>query len=123
MQTDLRDDVIAAPAHAADRDGSAPHLIVVAYAVAPGPGGPEAVVNARLVQALARHWPSGITVISAGGPPDGMPGGSAANESDPTFHISNGAAKRLTSSSSIAYRSLNRMLFEVTGDGLKNHSW
>gem|GEM_PF-5195254 len=47
-------------------DDSLPHLIVVAYALAPGPGGPEAEVNATLVRALAAHWPAGVSAISGG---------------------------------------------------------
>src|SRR5207244_9501915 len=46
-----------------------PSLIVVAYAVAPGPAGPEGHVNARFLQALARYWPSKVTVITAGDSP------------------------------------------------------
>jgi len=47
-----------------------PSLIVVAYAVAPGPGGPEGHVNARFLRALARYWPSQVTVITAGDSPN-----------------------------------------------------
>lgn len=45
------------------------HLIVVAYAVAPGPGGPEGHVNARFLQALAEYWPGTFAVITAGASP------------------------------------------------------
>src|SRR2546427_701493 len=45
------------------------HLIIVAYAVAPGPGGAEGIVNTRLLRALAEHWPFGVSVITAGGIP------------------------------------------------------
>jgi hypothetical protein len=43
----------------------APPLILVAYAVDPGPGGAEAEVNARFVRALRDTWRAPVTVITA----------------------------------------------------------
>jgi len=44
-------------------------LIVVAHALAPGPGEPESQVNLELVRALVTGWLDGVTVISGGEPP------------------------------------------------------
>lgn len=55
-------------------------LVIVAYAIAPGPGGPEGHVNARMLEALATvGWPDGVSVITAGAAPQ-LPDGRAVSE-------------------------------------------
>src|ERR1035441_5151358 len=108
----------------ASRDnGTAPHLIIVAYALSPGPGGPEGIVNARLVRALARYWPSGVSVISAGGPPSLEEGECFFSKPEWAFHMGDGHVKGLRDRQSFIYRCINRAVYELTGEGLKGQCW
>ena len=102
----------------------APHLIVVANFLAPGPGGPDAVLNARLLRALAEHWPSGVSVISGGGPPS-PEGNGACLSTKPgwAFHIGSGSIRGLRNRQSFLYRCTNRAVYELTGEGLKGQGW
>jgi hypothetical protein len=103
--------------------GTAPHLIIVAYALSPGPGGAEAIVNARLLRALAEYWPSGVSVISAGGPPSLVGGGCLSGRPGWVFHTGSGSIKGLGNRQSFVYRCINRGIFELTGEGLKGQCW
>jgi glycosyltransferase involved in cell wall biosynthesis len=112
---------------------TAPRLIVVAYAVAPGPGGPESQVNLELLRALAEHWPAGVTVISGGSPParrDGTPLASL-----PGWHV-HALGESGTRLGEIAVRSLRRgglpalparaverVIHRRTGQGIKMAVW
>jgi hypothetical protein len=105
-------------------EGTAPHLIIVGYFLAPGPGGPDAVLNARLLRALADHWPSGVSVISGGGPP--IPegdGGCLSTKPGWVFHIGSGSIRGLRNRQSFLYRCVNRAVYELTGEGLKGQFW
>src|ERR1035437_7877473 len=93
-------------------NGTAPHLIIVAYALSPGPGGPEAVLNARLLRALAEHWPSGVSVISGGGPPNPEgDGGCLSAKPGWVFHIGSGSIGGLRNRQSFLYRCVNRAVY------------
>ncbi|MES1242691.1 MAG: hypothetical protein ABUT39_13835, partial [Acidobacteriota bacterium] len=107
-----------------------PRLVVVAYAVAPGPGGPESHVNLELLRALADHWPGGVTVISGGAPPvlrDGTPLSSlpgwrihALGESGTRL----GAfAVRSLRRGNLAARAVEKAIHLRTGQGIKMASW
>lgn len=102
-----------------------PRLIVVAYAVAPGPGGPESQVNLELLRALAGHWPSGVTVISGGGPPAvSIPSGwrvHALGEHGPSALA--GAAVRLLRRGALPVRAAERLVHLRTGQGIKMLAW
>jgi glycosyltransferase involved in cell wall biosynthesis len=102
-----------------------PRLIVVAYAVAPGPGGPESQVNLELLRALAAHWPSGVTVISGGGPPAmSIPPGwrvHALGEHGPSALA--GAAVRGLRRGALPVRAVEKLVHLRTGQGIKMLSW
>jgi len=102
-----------------------PRLIVVAYAVAPGPGGPESQVNLELLRALAAHWPSGVTVISGGNRPAmSIPSGwrvHALGEHGPSALA--GTAVRLLRSGSLPVRAAEKLVHLRTGQGIKMLSW
>ncbi len=102
-----------------------PRLIVVAYAVSPGPGGPESQVNLELLRALAAHWPSGVTVISGGGPlAMSIPTGwrvHALGEHGPSALA--GTAVRLLRSGSLPVRAVEKLVHHRTGQGIKMLSW
>lgn len=110
-----------------------PWLIVVAYAVAPGPGGPEGQVNLELLRALAAHWPTGVTVISGGSPPSMRDGTPLASLPGWRVHALGESGGRL---GEIAVRSLRRgglpalparaaerLIHGRTGQGIKMASW
>jgi len=102
-----------------------PRLIVVAYAVAPGPGGPESQVNLELLRALAAHWPSGVTVIS-GGDKLAMPVPSgwrvhALGEHGPSALA--GAAVRGLRREALPVRAVEKLVHLRTGQGIKILSW
>lgn len=102
-----------------------PRLIVVAYAVAPGPGGPESQVNLELLRALAAHWPYGVTVISGGGPPAmSIPSGwrvHALGEHGPSALA--GAAVRGLRRGALPVRAVEKLVHLRTGQGIKMLSW
>lgn len=102
-----------------------PRLIVVAYAVAPGPGGPESQVNLELLRALAAHWPSGVTVISGGDTPAmSIPSGwrvHALGEHGPSPLA--GTAVRLLRRGALPVRAVERLVHQKTGQGIKMLSW
>lgn len=104
---------------------SLPRLIVVAYAVAPGPGGPESQVNLELLRALAEHWPAGVTVISGGETPAlPIPSGwrvHALGEHGPSTLA--GATVRLLRRGSLPARAAERLVHWRTGQGIKMLSW
>jgi len=116
-----------------------PRLIVVAHAVAPGPGGAEAEVNAVLLRALADHWPAGVTLISGGdvpldaaGRPLSRPGwrihplGPCGERSgDRAAALAAWAWQRLgrRGAGALVARALNRLSHAVTGQGIKLASW
>lgn len=109
-------------------------LIVVAHALAPGPGGPESQVNLELVRALAAHWPEGVTVISGGEPPalrDGTPLASlpgwrvhALGESGDSA-LAQAAVRRLRSGGvkALPVRAAERVIHQRTGQGIKMAAW
>lgn len=102
-----------------------PRLIVVAYAVAPGPGGPESQVNLELLRALAAHWPGGVTVISGGEMPAlRTPSGwrvHALGEHGPSALA--GAAVRMLRRGSLPARAAEKLVHLRTGQGIKMLSW
>jgi hypothetical protein len=117
-------------------------LIFVAHAVAPGPAGAEALVNAELLRALAVHWPSGVTVISGGDVPvlaDGTPvsslpgwrvhalgecGASARRPSVLNVLAAAGLRRiRRGGPPSVPARVMERGVFWSTGLGLKAVAW
>lgn len=102
-----------------------PRLIVVAYAVAPGPGGPESQVNLELLRALAEHWPAGVTVISGGEKPAmAIPPGwrvYALGEHGPSALA--GAALRLLRRGSLPVRAAEKLAHWRTGQGIKMLAW
>jgi glycosyltransferase involved in cell wall biosynthesis len=102
-----------------------PRLIVVAYAVAPGPGGPESQVNLELLRALAAHWPSEVTVISGGGPPAlPVPSGwriHALGEHGPSALA--GVAVRQLRRGALHARVAEKLIHLRTGQGIKMTSW
>ncbi len=117
-----------------------PHLVVVAYAMAPGPGGPEAQVNAVLVRALAERWPAGVTVISGGQPwaTSEAPFPAArctmhalgpAGARDPLapaitrLAAALSARRRHEGQQGILERIVNRVAWQATGWGLKLNAW
>lgn len=119
-----------------------PHLVVVAYAVAPGPGGPEGHVNTRLIEALTEHWRGPVTVISGGdrppSPNDHAPVPMAGWEfrslgEAGEYSIRSSLLNRLAlrarrdaaekSRRALLPRLVNRLLCWTTGDGLKMASW
>lgn len=103
----------------------AARLIVVAYAVAPGPGGPESQVNLELLRALAAHWPSGVTVISGGGPPAlRVPSGwrvHALGEHGSSALAS--VAVRQLRRGALPARVAEKLIHVRTGQGIKMTSW
>lgn len=106
----------------------APRLIIVAYAVAPGPGGPESQVNLELLRALAAHWPSGVTVVSGGGPPAlPIPSGwrvHALGEHGPSA-LAGAAVRRLRRGGpgALPVRVAEKLIHLRTGQGIKMASW
>jgi glycosyltransferase involved in cell wall biosynthesis len=115
---------------------TAPRLIVVAYAVAPGPGGPESQVNLELLRALAEHWPAGVTVISGGSPPmppilrDGTPLASlpgwrvhALGESGARPGEIAVRSLRRGGLPALPARAVERLIHRRTGQGIKMASW
>lgn len=112
---------------------TAPRLIVVAYAVAPGPGGPESQVNLELLRALAGHWPAGVTVISGGSPPtlrDGTPLASlpgwrvhALGESGTRLGEVAVRSLRRGGFPALPARAVERVIHRRTGQGIKMTSW
>jgi hypothetical protein len=119
-----------------------PHLIIVAYAVAPGPGGPEGHVNARFLQALANYWPAGVSVITAGEDPlndvgrrlAGLPGwqyyslGEAGDVGGRTTYFSKVATWCLRQirdqkPGRIFAKIFNRAIYMITGSGIKMLAW
>lgn len=102
-----------------------PRLIVVAYAVAPGPGGPESQVNLELLRALAEHWPSGVTVISGGGNPAlQVPSNwrvHALGEQGPSPLA--GAMVRQLRQGALPARAAEKLIHMRTGQGIKMLSW
>jgi hypothetical protein len=109
---------------------TAPRLIVVAYAVAPGPGGPESQVNLELLRALAEHWPSGVTIISGGSPPalrDGTPLSSLPDWRVHALGESGGRlaeiAVRSLRRGDLPARAIERVIHRRTGQGIKMASW
>ncbi len=117
---------------------TAPPLVVVAYAVAPGPGGAEAEVNAHFAEALARWWPSPVTVITAGNAPvETLEGGERGQVTtvalgecgelgDPAPAFSRIAARCLMALRSdripVSARVINRLTYWTTGQGVK-YAW
>lgn len=109
-------------------------LIVVAHALAPGPGGPESQVNLELVRALAAHWPEGVTVISGGEPPalrDGAPLSAlpgwrvhALGESGGS-RLAGAAVRSLRRGGpgALPARAAERLVHRRTGQGIKMASW
>ena len=115
---------------------NAPRLIVVAYAVAPGPGGPESFVNAQLLRALAEHWPAGVTVITGGSAPalnrggrTDLPGwsihslGEFGERELARGRFAAWCSQATTGLRSVPGRALNRIVHWRTGHGLKTFSW
>lgn len=119
-----------------------PHLIFVAHAVAPGPGGAEGLVNARLLRALAQHWRGGVSVITGGGIPSLENGGALSDVPGWNFHAlgvhgGQGEDRSLlnratawcleeTNSGGIwraPAKAMNRLTYYATGSGLKMTSW
>lgn len=111
-----------------------PRLIVVAYAVAPGPGGPESQVNLELLRALAAHWPTGVTVISGGSPPsmrDGTPLASLPGWRVHALGESGGGrlaeiavrSLRRGGLPALPARALERVIHRRTGQGIKMAAW
>lgn len=117
-----------------------PRLIFLAHAVAPGPSGAEAMVNAELVRALAAHWPGTVTVISGGGMPvlaDGAPvstlpgwrvhalGECGADGGGALSRLAAAGVRRIRQGGpgSIPARIAERAVFLRTGFGLKAASW
>ncbi|HEX5719776.1 MAG TPA: hypothetical protein VF179_26715, partial [Thermoanaerobaculia bacterium] len=109
----------------AGSDAVIPRLIVVAYAVAPGPGGPESQVNLELLRALAAHWPSGVTVISGGDKPAmSIPSGwrvHALGEHGPSALA--GAAVRGLRRGALPVRAVEKLVHLRTGQGIKMLAW
>jgi hypothetical protein len=118
------------------------HLIIVAYAVAPGPGGPEGHVNARFLQALANYWPLGVSVITAGGSPmndEGVPLadmtgwqyysiGVTGADGNHNTRLSKFSAWCLTQIRDrkpgiLFAKSINRIVYWLTGTGIKMFAW
>lgn len=99
--------------------------IVVAYAVAPGPGGPESQVNLELLRALADHWPAGVTVISGGGIPAlRIPSNwrvHALGEHGPSALA--GAAVRQLRRGALPARMAEKVIHLRTGQGIKMLAW
>jgi len=125
-----------------DPPAPAPDLIIVAYAVAPGPGGPESHVNARFLQALATWWPASVTVITAGASPRfdqhralaELPNwtlhslgeaGDAGPDSRLVNRVSAWCVSQLRSNGlgTIPAKIVNRVFYWRTGDGVKTISW
>ena len=117
---------------------SSPHLIIVAHALAPGPGGPEAHVNSELLRALSRHWDGTVAVISGGDEPtleDGQPVSQLEGWSTyslPTFNTKRypTALSRFLKRAAVASRAgsipgkvVNRLAFLASGQGAKMLSW
>lgn len=122
-----------------------PRLILVAHALAPGPAGAEARVNAELVRALAAHWPGQVTVVSGGEAPtlaDGAPvsslpgwrvhalgecGASGASGNRPAIlgRLAQSAVDRIRRGgpASLPARLAERGVFLGTGLGLKAVAW
>lgn len=118
-----------------------PRLIFVAHALAPGPGGAEALANAELVRALAAHWPGEATVISggeaptlAGGPPvSSLPGWRVHALGECGASEGRALLGRLAQSgvdrirrggpASLPARLVERGVFRSTGLGLKTVAW
>ncbi len=121
---------------------SGSRLAVVAWAVEPGPGGPEAQVNADFLRALVGSWPGEVSVISGGEMPrlmDGSPLGllpgwrvqalGEAGAGWPEASVWNRMAAwgvqrtREGGAGSWPVRALERLAYGVTGSGLKLSSW
>lgn len=115
-----------------------PHLIVVAYALAPGPGGPEARVNLELMRALARHWDGTVGVISGGREPtlaDGEPLSHLPGWSTHTLPTLDEKryptalsrflkrAARASRTGSIPAKVVNRLAFVISGQAARMLSW
>lgn len=119
-----------------------PRLIIVAYAVAPGPGGPEGHVNAAFLRALAEHWPAGVTVISGGDEPVDAAGvplsqrdgwevfalgecGAVGAEAPWLSRTTAGWRARRAAGGrrGLGERVLDRLAFETSGFGLKMNAW
>ncbi|MBI5629299.1 MAG: hypothetical protein HY921_00235 [Elusimicrobia bacterium] len=119
-----------------------PHLIVVAYFVAPGPGGPEGHVNEKFLKALARHWPHGVSVITGGHSPEledgrplsGLPRwtfhalgecGEAGPEASAFNLLAFWTFERMRGSGPgrVPAKILNRLVYEATSLGMKMASW
>lgn len=117
-----------------------PRLIFVAQALAPGPAGAEALVNADLVRALAAHWPGGVTVISGGEAPvlaDGAPvsslpgwrvhalGECGASGGSLLGRMAKAGVRsiRRGGPESLPARVVERGIFRRTGMGLKAAAW
>jgi hypothetical protein len=118
-----------------------PRLIVVAYAVAPGPGGPESHVNARLLQALG-GWPGGVSVITAASGPALADGLGLHDRSDwslwglgargefgatsglvrcaASWYSDNGANRQ---AAWLAGKVANRLAYWATGSGVRVGAW
>jgi hypothetical protein len=109
-------------------------LIVVAHALAPGPGGPESQVNLELVRALAAHWPEGVTVISGGEPPALRDGTALASLPGWRVHaLGESGGSRLAGAAvrslrrggpgALPARAAERLVHRRTGQGIKMASW
>jgi hypothetical protein len=119
-----------------------PRLILVAHALAPGPGGAESLVNAELVRALAAHWPGGLTVVSGGEAPalaDGtlvssLPGwrvhalgecGASGERPALLGRMAQAGVDRIRRGgmASLPARLVERTVFRRTGLGMKTAAW
>jgi hypothetical protein len=115
-----------------------PPLILVAYAVDPGPGGAEAEVNARFVRALSEAWAAPVTLITASaamptedGRPLRLPAAwrvhalGECGEIGPAARVFNHVAAwsvarlRTGGAESVPARLINRGTLLATGEGIK----
>ena len=115
-----------------------PPLIVVAHAVAPGSGGAEAEVNAQLIRALAARWQAPVTVITAArdltsedGRPLSRSGpftvhglgecGELADRASAASRVASWLVREVRTGGvvSVPARAVNRLVYMLTGRGLK----